>query len=179
MAIALPETFSVGKGFMFKNAGSAGGMRVEDRVGIQAPVETVWDLVHDLPGWSAWNPLYTEASGLVRIGQMLTMTLELPGQPARTLYPIVMEWVPNEQLHWRQIEMRGWATRVHYIEIEKLTETSCIVSNGELVGGMLGPLTARSTKGALRRGFRAMNEALKAAAETAWESRSPAPTSEA
>lgn len=169
MGIALPETFSVGKGFTFNGAaGSAGEMRIEDRVGIQAPVETVWSLVHDLAGWGRWNPLYTRAEGIVRIGQMLTLTLELPGQPARTLHPIVMEWVPNEQLHWRQIAMRGWATRVHYIEIEKLTETSCIVSNGELVGGLLGPLTARSTKGALRRGFKAMNEALKAAAEAAF-----------
>ena len=29
------------------------------------------------------------------------MTLALPGQEPQQIRPTVLEWVPNEQLHWR------------------------------------------------------------------------------
>ena len=50
------------------------GFPVEHRIGIQASAETIWDLIYDLAGWSAWNPLYPEASGDIRIGSTLTLT---------------------------------------------------------------------------------------------------------
>ncbi len=169
MAGQLPETFKVSAGFKFKGMGGGGpgGARLEERVGIQAPVETVWGLIYDLAGWAAWNPLYVKAEGVIRIGQTLTLTQALPGQPPAAVQPQVLEWVPNEQLHWRLTRMGGLATATHYIEIEKLTETSCIVSNGELIGGFLGGYAFGRTARALRRGLREMNEALKAAAEAA------------
>ena len=42
-----------------------GGLRVEDRIGIQAPAELIWEIVHDLDTWHEWNPTYTAASGQV------------------------------------------------------------------------------------------------------------------
>ena len=72
----------------------------------------------------------------------------------------------------------GWCTTIRYIEIEKLGEENCIVSNGELFDGPAG--AARSASGrprTLRRGFAAMGEALKARAEAAWRERGGAPTS--
>jgi hypothetical protein len=153
------------------------GVRLEHRIGVQAPAETIWAAIYDLARWSEWNPLFPEAEGQIRIGSVLQLTQVLPGAPARPIQATVMDWVPNEQLHWRSSAMGGLVKTIHYIEIETLADASCIVSNGEIIGGLLGNTAARQTGGLLRRGFTQMNEALKAHAEAAWRSEAGAPTS--
>lgn len=56
-----------------------------------------------------------------------------------------------------------------YIEIDNLAEASCIVSNGEYFAGLMGPAVVRRMGGSVRRGFIAMNEALKTRAEARWQ----------
>lgn len=184
-----PATFSMGAGLKFKRGGrgsgggsgggGAGGVKIEHRVGVQAPSDIIWELVYDLSTWKDWNPLYTEAAGEVRIGSTLTLKMELPGEKPMTIQPTVLEWVPREQLHWRLKMMGGLVSNTRYIEIESLGEASCIVSNGEIFGGFLGPQAAKRVGGKVWRGFEAMNEALKSAAEARWQAQGGAPTSDA
>ncbi|MDB5425981.1 MAG: hypothetical protein JWQ29_3397 [Phenylobacterium sp.] len=145
------------------------GVQIEHRIGIQAPAEVIWSVLYDLASWADWNPTYTKASGDIRIGGMLEMTLELPGQAAQQIRPVVLEWVPNEQLHWRLSLLGGLIKNTRYIEIENLAAESCIVSNGEFFAGIMGPTVVRRMGGSVRRGFAAMNEALKARAEAQWQ----------
>jgi len=145
------------------------GVPVEHRIGIQAPAEVIWGLIHDLASWETWNPTYPKASGDIHIGSTLEMTLQLPGQTPQQIKPLVLEWVPNEQLHWRLSMMGGLVKTTRYIEIENLAEASCIVSNGEFFAGIMGPTAVRRMGGSIRRGFAAMNEALKARAEAQWQ----------
>ncbi|WP_293476696.1 SRPBCC domain-containing protein [Phenylobacterium sp.] len=148
-----------------------GGVRIEDRVGIQAPAELIWEIVYDIGRWHEWNPTYTKAAGQVRIGDTLAMTLELPGQPAQEIRPKVLDWVPNEQLHWQLSFMGGLIRTLRYIEISPLSDTGCIVDNGEIFGGLMGPSLGRRVGRSVRAGFQAMNEALKARAEAEWTTR--------
>ncbi len=143
------------------------GLRVEDRIGIQAPAEVIWGIIHDLPRWSEWNPTYPQAAGEIRIGETLAVTLALPGQAHQALKPVVVDWIPNEQLHWRLTMMGGLIRTLRYVEIEALGEANSIVSNGEFFGGLMGPSLGKRVGRDVRRGFRAMNEALKARAEAA------------
>src|SRR5437764_15488649 len=76
------------------------GVRIEHRVGIQAPPEVVWEVIADLKAWEQWNPLYPKASGEIRIGSALDITLALPGQQPQQPEPTVLEWVPNARLPW-------------------------------------------------------------------------------
>jgi hypothetical protein len=147
------------------------GARVEHRIGVQAPAEVIWDIIYDIDDWGAWNPLYTEASGTIRIGETVTMTAVLAGMAPRKLTGTVLEWVPNEQLHYLVKALGGLVVSTRYVEIEQLASESCIVSNGEIMGGLLGPTMARSLGGKVYRGFRDMNEALKARAEARWRER--------
>ncbi len=139
--------------------------RLENRIGIAAPAEIIWDLVADVPGWADWNPLYPAAEGVIRIGETLRLTQALPGQKPEPIAARVLDWVPYEQLHWFTSAGNGMVKAVRYIEIEKLDEDSCIFSNGELYSGWLGPYAAKRMKGSIRAGFAAMGEALKAKAE--------------
>jgi hypothetical protein len=147
------------------------GVRVEDRIGIQAPAETVWEIVYDLARWSEWNPTYPRAEGQIRIGDTLDLTLALPGQQEQQIKPKVLDWVPGEQLHWQLSLMGGMIKTLRYIEIEPLVEEACIVDNGEIFGGFMGPSLGKRMGRTIQRGFKAMNEALKERAEAAWKAR--------
>jgi hypothetical protein len=147
------------------------GYRIEDRIGIQAPAEVIWEIVFDLGRWHEWNPTYPEASGQIRIGDTLDLKLVLPGQPHQQLKAKVLDWVPNEQLHWRLSFLGGLIQTTRYIEIQPLSEAGCIVDNGELFHGLMGKSLGRRMVRPVRQGFKAMNEALKERAEAEWAPR--------
>jgi hypothetical protein len=147
------------------------GLHIEHRVGIQAPAEVVWEVVSDLASWAHWNPLYTKAAGEIRIGSVLEITLALPGQNPQEIRPTVLEWVPNEQLHWKLGMLGGLVKTIRFIEIETLADASCIVTNGEIIGGLLGPRLGKRLSRTIYRAFVAMDEALKIRAEDLWQAR--------
>lgn len=141
------------------------GLRTEHRIGVQADALAIWEIIADLDRWADWNPLYTKASGAIRIGAPLTLAQALPGMEPHTLHGKVLEWVPGDQLHFQMSALGGLVRATRYVEIEELAEGSCIVTTGDITGGLLGPSMARSLQPRLYRGFKAMNEALKARAE--------------
>ncbi|HEX6858759.1 MAG TPA: SRPBCC domain-containing protein [Caulobacteraceae bacterium] len=147
------------------------GVKLEHRIGIQAPAEVIWESLIDINGWSAWNPLYTKSAGKVRIGNILDLELALPGQAPRPIRPRILDWAPEDHIHWTTRSLNGWVKTVRYLEIEALTETGCIFSNGEIYDGWLGPSVAKRNRRAIRAGFTALGEALQARAEAAWKAR--------
>ncbi len=148
-------------------------VKIEHRIGIPLPATAIWDVLSDISAWPEWNPLYPRANGVLRIGAQLDLTVSLAGQPNRDIRPIIADWVPNDQIHWNLRALGGLVTSTRYLEIEQLTETGCIFTNGELFDGYLGPSVAKRLRPALRAGFAAMGEALKARVEA----RTPALTS--
>jgi len=145
-------------------------VRIEHRIGVQAPAEAIWAVISDIAGWKDWNPLYPRAEGALRIGAELDLDLALPGQPTRAIKPVILDWVPNDQIHWRLSMLGGLVRTIRYIEIEILTERGCIFSNGEVFSGYLGPTVAKRMRPAIRQGFVGMGEAVKARAEGAFQS---------
>jgi hypothetical protein len=143
-------------------------VKLEHRIGVRTPPEVIWSVISDIEGWRAWNPLYPRAAGALRIGAQLDLDLALPGQKLQTIRPVILDWVPNDQIHWRLTMLGGLVKTTRYIEIEALTETGCIFSNGEVFSGILGPTAARRMAKDIRKGFAAMGEAVKARAEAAW-----------
>ena len=143
--------------------------KIEHRIGIKAPAETIWSVIADIERWSDWNPIYPKAQGAVRIGSTLNLELALEGRKPQVIRPVILDWVPNEQIHWRLNALGGLVNTIRYLEIEKLSETGCIFANGELFRGPLGPLAVRSLRSPIRRGFAAMGEAVKARAEASWQ----------
>ena len=59
MAAKPGEMFTYGAGFTFGGGGTAGSgpPKIEHRIGIQAPADVIWEILADIPGWEAWNPL--------------------------------------------------------------------------------------------------------------------------
>lgn len=140
-------------------------IKLEARIGIQRPIEQVWEVLADIPGWAAWNPLYTKAAGQIRIGEKLSLELCLAGQSPRMIEPVILDWAPYDHIHWKLSMLNGMIKSVRYLELEAMTETGCIFSNGEIFEGALAGLAIRPMRRAIRGGFEAMGEALKARVE--------------
>jgi len=145
---------------------------VEHRIGVQAPAEIVWEVVSEFETWTHWNPLYRKAEGQMKIGTALVLEQHLPGEPPRVIQPIVQDWVPYEQLHWRSSRMGGFVTAIRYLEIESMGPANSTFSNGELFMGMLLRLVSRDERRKLRAAFEAMGEAVRDRAEAIWSQRS-------
>jgi len=146
-------------------------IKLERRIGIQAPDEIVWEILSDIPGWADWCPIYPRAEGEIRIGDRWTVELALPGEPVRTINPVILDWAPFDHIHWRLDLMRGWARTVRFLEIEKMGDENVIFSNGEIFDGLLGPSIARRLRRPVLDGFEAMNEVLKQRSEALWQAR--------
>jgi hypothetical protein len=147
-------------------------VKIEHRIGVKAPADIVWEILSDVPGWTEWTTLYTRASGVIGFGERLKLEVSVPGHPSRAIEPVVFEWEPRELIHWKIKSLGGLLESVRFFEIDTLSENGCIFSNGEMFGGLLGPTpTARRMRGALRRGFTALGEAMRDRAEALWLSR--------
>jgi hypothetical protein len=146
-------------------------VKLERRIGIQAPDEIVWEILSDIPGWADWNPLYPKAEGVIRIGDRWTVDLALPGQKLRTINPVIVDWAPYDHIHWRTTLLGGWVRTVRFLEIEKMGEENIIFSNGEFFDGPLGPIVGRRLRRPIIDGFVALNEVLKERSEALWAAR--------
>jgi hypothetical protein len=146
-------------------------VKLERRIGIQAPDEVVWEILSDISGWGDWTGIYPAAQGEIRIGNRWILELALPGESSRTINPVILDWAPYDHIHWRHDMLRGWARTVRYLEIEKMGEENVIFSNGEIFDGLLGPTIARRMRRKLLDGFEAMNDVLKARSEALWADR--------
>ena len=141
------------------------GARIAHRVDIQAPAEAIWALLADVEGWPRWNPLYIEASGVLRLGGALGMAVALPGMKAQRVSATVLVLEPNAHLQYRSVSFGGLLTGVRYVDIQPSPVGGCRVSNGEIMGGVLAGLIARVLGKRVGQGLQMMNEALKATAE--------------
>ncbi len=148
--------------------------RIEHRLGVPAPASVVWEVLADLEGWAGWNPLYVRAEGTLGFGAPLRLTEHLEGRADQVIEPTVLEWTPESQILWR---LSGrMIDRLRYIEIEKLTDEACVFSNGEDWSGF-GLNFVNVPRRAIRAGFEAMGEAIKARALALWNERGGKPTS--
>ncbi len=150
-------------------------IRLQNRTGVAAPAEIVWEVLTDLAHWPDWNPLYAHAAGEVKIGSVWTLALKLPGRPDDIQRPTVLDWAPNDQIHLQTKTF--FIASLRYLEIEILSETGCIFSNGEIFQGMLAGPIIRPFRRDLQQGFNAMGEAMRVRAEALWQSRGGKPTS--
>ena len=140
--------------------------RTEARVGVKADSQRIWDIVADLPFWSSWNPVWTEAEGTIAFGGALRWTETIEGLPHRRAQVAIADWVPGSRLKWA--EKRGWLFDVTgFIDIEELQPGSCIVTVGEIYDGWRGEGHQEEHRGKLKSAYHAIAEALRDRAEAA------------
>lgn len=140
--------------------------RVDTRIEIDAPAERVWSLLIDFPGHARWNPFVRSIEGILRVGASLQVFIQPPGSAGMRFRPKVLVCEAGRELRWKgKLLMPGLFDGEHYFRLEPRGARQVVFHHGEVFSGLLVPLFRRALDGATRKGFEAMNEALKREAE--------------
>lgn len=150
---------------------------LEHRIGIQAPAETVWEIVSNLKAWPSWNPYYSQFDVDLRIGAPAVITLTLPESQPRTVKGNVIDWIPYEQVHIGVKFMGSLWQATRYLEIDAVSKDACILANGDYHFGPLARFMPRALRATARRVFEHTNEMIKQKAEAAFQAAQAAPIS--
>lgn len=137
---------------------------IETSILIAAPASRVWSVLMDFGGYPAWNPFIRTIKGEQRTGARLEVVIEPPGLAAQTFRPSVVEVEPERVFSWRgSLPIPGLFVGVHRLAL-RADGSNTRFEHSEQFSGLLIPFFG-SVLDATERGFRAMNEALKAKSE--------------
>lgn len=137
-------------------------------INIKASLETIWQILMDTESYSDWNPFIEKTSGAFSKGKMLEVVLTPPESKKMTFKPIVTELIVNQSLHWKG---KLWVTGIfdgeHCFELEKISESETRFHHFENFNGLMVPFLKGMLNDNTRRGFEALNLAMKERAESA------------
>lgn len=132
---------------------------------IEATPARVWEILTDFEAYPEWNPFIRRITGEPELGARLEVRIEPPGGRAMTFKPTVLEAEPERVLRWLgRVLVPGIFDGEHELRLEPAGDTRVRFLQSERFGGVLVPLFGKTLE-QTRRGFDAMNEALKARAE--------------
>jgi hypothetical protein len=135
---------------------------------INAGAEKVWDALTDLPRFREWNPFIREASGTPAVGAKLRVRVKPTLPVPLVFHPEVLVCEKNRELRWRGFFFSPLlASGVHSFTLEPAGEGRTRLVQRETFGGLLPAFLSRLLLSEARRGFEAMNRALKARVEAA------------
>lgn len=140
---------------------------IEDSIVINASVERVWTILTRLEDYPDWNPFIRRAQGKIAEGERLRLLLKIPdGLPMR-IRPVLLKVIPGEEIRWRgSLGVQGLFDGEHRFLLDPEVPDITRFTQKEAFRGVLVPLVGGMVAGGARRGFRAMNRALKIRAET-------------
>jgi hypothetical protein len=134
-------------------------------IGIAAPAARVWDILAAIDRWGEWNP-FAEASGRLGLGERLEVRLTPPGGSPMTFRPTVVKLEPGRELRWLgRLGFPGVFDGEHGFRVESEGAAACRLHQFETFRGVLAGAILWLAGESTRRGFEAMNRALKARAE--------------
>lgn len=109
---------------------------------VDAPPAAVWATLTDLDAYEEWNPHLTSASGDLREGETVTITVDQGGL-TRTFRPTVTTVVPGRRLQWVGRVGPSWLFEGrHTFELEPLDGERTVLVNREERSGLLVRLVA-------------------------------------
>lgn len=69
-------------------------------IDIDAPPETVWEVLVDFETWGTWNDFIPQVEGRLEVGGSLCIRVVPPGLKPMIFKPIVYEVVPHKKIRW-------------------------------------------------------------------------------
>jgi hypothetical protein len=130
-------------------------------VQIDAPAERVWEVVCDLAAYAEWNPFIVKASGDLRPGARLDITIAAPGMKPVSFRPRLLDLEPGHLVRWKgEYKVPGLFDGRHALIVDGLGPASSRFTTHEEVSGVLLPFLGKVMR-ASQQGFEDMAAALK------------------
>lgn len=134
---------------------------------INAPADRVWAIVADLRSYPQWNPFIVGASGQVRVGGRLNVTIVAPSMKPVHFRPRILNYQPGRLIRWKgSLWIGGLFDGRHALVVEPINDSLTRFTSHEEVTGILVPFLGKAMR-ASQQGFEEMCKALKARAEAA------------
>lgn len=134
-------------------------------VDIDAPGETVWDVLVDFSAYPEWNPR-ARITGTAAEGERLVVAPGPDAEGMPTFRPTVLR-ADGSELRWLgHLYVRGLFDGEHVFAVEDLGDGRSRLTQSESFGGLLVGLLMRLYGADTESGFEAVNAALKERAES-------------
>ena len=139
---------------------------IHTEIGINASPEKVWNILTDFSAFPEWNTFMPSAEGELEEGARLNVVVRPMGGKGMTIKPTVLKVDENRELRWRgALLLNGLFSGEHSFIIQGVSEGKVRFMHSESFKGVLAPLMWPIIRKSTRRGFEAMNEALRDRAE--------------
>jgi hypothetical protein len=133
---------------------------------IRASAERVWSVLTDLNQFAAWNPFIRQATGDTHVGGTVHVRVRPSFGLPLAFDATVLDRCENHELHWHGHVLARWlASGEHVFSIEPLGPDRVRFVQWESFSGVLPRLARRLLAREAKRGFDAMNAALRERAE--------------
>jgi len=138
---------------------------IRTAIHIDARPDAVWRVLTDFDRYPDWNPFMPYAEGAAEEGKTIEVRIEPPGGRGMTFRPTLQRVEPNRELRWLgRLLLPKIFDGEHIFELCPEGDGTRFVQR-ENFGGLLVPLMWGTLEAPTRRGFEAMNDALKARVE--------------
>jgi hypothetical protein len=140
---------------------------INTTIEINAPANTVWDVLTDFSRYGEWNPFIRSIHGKAEQGEQLEILIQPPGGTGMTFRPLILVLQPEAELRWLgRLILPGIFDGEHQFQLKPIGESRTRLIHRETFSGLLAPLLWRNLDTQTRQGFEAMNHALKQRAES-------------
>jgi hypothetical protein len=139
---------------------------LKTEIRIKATPETVWGILADFDKYPDWNPFIRSVSGIVAVGNKITVRLEPPGASGMTFSPRVLVFDKNREFRWLgNLIFPGLFDGEHKFELFDNGDGTTTFRQSEIFKGILVPLFKNMLDIKTINGFNEMNNKLKELAE--------------
>ena len=140
---------------------------IQTEIIINASAENVWNTLIDFDKHPEWNPFIKKLTGEAKVGEKLRVEIHPPNQKPSTFTPNVLTVEAQSHLFWRGTLFASFVMAgEHHYEIETIEPQKVRFKHYENFTGVLAGLVMKKIGEDTTKGFVAMNEAIKARAET-------------
>ncbi len=144
-----------------------GKKHISTDIVIDAPANRVWKTLTDFKRYPQWNPFIRNASGAIREGATIEITLQTKGGDPISFSPRVLQFKENEKLQWEgRLIMPGIFTGQHTFTLSAIDSTRTRLVQEENFSGILVPFINLDPT---LDGFKSMNAELKKVTEKSLE----------
>ena len=139
---------------------------IDEVIDIDAPGETVWEVIIDLPSYGEWNPFVVSCHSTLVVGDPIKMRVVLFRGFAQPQRESIFEHIPGERLcYGLDGGSLGAIVSRRCHELQTLGPRRTRYRSHFELSGWLAPVVRSLLGGRLQRGFRSMTTGIRQRAE--------------
>lgn len=140
---------------------------LETEIRIEAAPEQVWAVLMDFKHYAGWNPFLISVEGKPVVGSLLTNQIRLNEKKQMQFKPEVLKVEENREFRWKgKAFVKGLFDGEHYFKLTPQDDGSTLLVHGESFSGLLLSIFMKMIAEDTKKGFEAMNKALKQRVES-------------